>query len=1448
MNRVALILLCLLIGGKAYSQCTLVPSETEGCAPLPVSFKLTLPSGKKVQKYEWDFGDDTDSKESNPTRIYQKPGLWTPSVTVYFKDGTKCTAVGTPVRIWHDPNAVIDLPKSISRCYSKRFVRMDHKSTKGADGAKLETYRWNVNNRRYDAETPFHEFGKSGSYKILLEVTDANGCIGKAEHTLDMKVYEKLDVGFVKFGKDSCPVTSIKFANRTDSSGWDVNKVTWRFGNGISLSAKKGDANWSDVWNGTEHTYSKDGISNPWLIVENTFGCVDSITRYSIDNVVFWFDVKANPDSIACFNWREGGNAVVFTNPVVANATSTLWEFGDGDKQSLGFTGYHKYQGPGSYTVKFKVRVRGCERDTTICDMIRIKGPVAKINRYPDLLNDSLVGYPFDPFPFPNRADTCQGKPVEYYTLDTFFRKSTIKTIYCNADTISKKAIGQKLTCSGPETVYEYTLQPQSIIEGVVMQIERKKHFLHPDTPVVEQVFSPYTGEHVAGNIHDTDLFAPHCSAPHTVDFTNNTIKHRLYDAVDNRPPGFHDECINPNYPYATDSLDYFWDFDDPFCKPCTSSTANPDLLCSWSTERLPKHTFSRDGCYWVKMKAYDDVTKCESWDSVLITLEPPFAAYDSVNIKVNRMDYDAQRRFGNTPYLRGMKLEGLKCVGTGQKLMLDEVRPQCAPHNFWILPDSAALTKEIPCGTDTVVEHDWLTMKDMQDRNFLYTYDTEGWKTVGLVMKSGNCYDTFWYHKYKYFYDATANFTVQPGLVCGDQTFTSQLSDTMQQGIEYVYFTYLYKYSSADVDSSVFVDTLDYLKYKTKNGNTLNITSSLHNPDSGVEDDTTFNNLSQQSHFKFNKPGHVLVVATVKHRMGCERQSIKHVSVGHFATFSTKYRTYCVGDKVEFVDSVRYFQDFRTSELGEGLNQVDYWKNPAIGRTKLPQHLERVAWDLDGDSIIDHEGPRPVFRYQKPGLYTIRMFTKDTLDCEWQMVKKENHIRIVGIDADFSIKDNDSVKFCASKSFTFLNHTTVSQPNQSPRDTVVRWVWDWGNGTTNTMSKLSSVGVINEYTKNGVYRVKMKAILGTYDSTGGAGCTDTTSLRVYVEGPKPKFEIEGETEGCVPFTATVRDRSKDVSVWQWSLGNGSIKSSFGAELVDLYYPDPGTYYITLIAGDTVVDEGDSFYCTAAFPDDPETFKVTVFPTDPLSLEHDSLLCIDEVGTFKLIDEADTAYSSFKITYGDGDEDESDDPLFRHSYGKSGKYDVTYTGTSRCPEDSTTSVDVIDILANFELDSSRLDTPVFWFKNTSQFGKEHEWSFGNERFKDNNESVSYTFVERGNQEVCLVAFNERGCSDTICKNISLETNIFIPNVFSPDGDRFNNEFIIWIKGNTQYELTIFNRWGEKVFESDDKNYRWNGRKRNNGSWCQTGTYFYVFQYQLLGEEPKKKGGTITLLR
>lgn len=95
-------------------------------------------------------------------------------------------------------------------------------------------------------------------------------------------------------------------------------------------------------------------------------------------------------------------------------------------------------------------------------------------------------------------------------------------------------------------------------------------------------------------------------------------------------------------------------------------------------------------------------------------------------------------------------------------------------------------------------------------------------------------------------------------------------------------------------------------------------------------------------------------------------------------------------------------------------------------------------------------------------------------------------------------------------------------------------------------------------------------------------------------------------------------------------------------------------------------------------------------------------------------------------------------------------------------------------------------------------------------------------------------------------NVELSTNVFVANVFSPNGDGNNDVLHILGKGITEIEFIIYNRWGEKVFETTDIATGWDGTYK--GSAMNIGVFVYYIKGKLKDGKEITKKGNVTLLR
>lgn len=99
----------------------------------------------------------------------------------------------------------------------------------------------------------------------------------------------------------------------------------------------------------------------------------------------------------------------------------------------------------------------------------------------------------------------------------------------------------------------------------------------------------------------------------------------------------------------------------------------------------------------------------------------------------------------------------------------------------------------------------------------------------------------------------------------------------------------------------------------------------------------------------------------------------------------------------------------------------------------------------------------------------------------------------------------------------------------------------------------------------------------------------------------------------------------------------------------------------------------------------------------------------------------------------------------------------------------------------------------------------------------------------------LTVFNVNGCNNVITYMIIIDDIItaYIPNTFTPNNDGINDVFNMYSNGisSENFEMLIFDRWGNKIFTSRSLSEGWNGGVNNRGEVVQEDEYVYKFNYQ-----------------
>lgn len=364
-------------------------------------------------------------------------------------------------------------------------------------------------------------------------------------------------------------------------------------------------------------------------------------------------------------------------------------------------------------------------------------------------------------------------------------------------------------------------------------------------------------------------------------------------------------------------------------------------------------------------------------------------------------------------------------------------------------------------------------------------------------------------------------------------------------------------------------------------------------------------------------------------------------------------------------------------------------------------------------------------------------------------------------------------------------------------------------------------------------------------DLVGAADCIDTASVTINVY-PSIKADFSFKYDTCIAGPIIFKDLSVSgagsVQKWDWNFGEGksTVKNP------DFEYEFPGDKIVRLIAEDinmcrdTVNKTIHYFPVPSLIVVEPNTFT----GCQPAQITFNNLSTpIDD--SYKLL-----------WSFGDGSTGTDFSPV--HLYENTGIYSVELKITSPlgCMTQKTWNNLIKVVMSPKAGFSYKPDEPNLLY-NTVDFTDESiggiawQWQFdtvGVSLFQN----PSFTFRDTGTYLIEQIVLHKSGCTDTAKTYISIlpYVNFLMPNAFTPNNDGLNDVFkpVGTFQGVSYYRLTIWNRWGEMLFESDDPKSGWNGQRNNTGEHAIPGVYAFVLEYiNGLGERKTEKGHC-TLIR
>ncbi len=372
-------------------------------------------------------------------------------------------------------------------------------------------------------------------------------------------------------------------------------------------------------------------------------------------------------------------------------------------------------------------------------------------------------------------------------------------------------------------------------------------------------------------------------------------------------------------------------------------------------------------------------------------------------------------------------------------------------------------------------------------------------------------------------------------------------------------------------------------------------------------------------------------------------------------------------------------------------------------------------------------------------------------------------------------------------------------------------------------------------------------AIIGAntvgYTVTSGP-CVKTTSMNINVE----KFVPATLTSTVGPYCWNAMPTNLNGIVLQsggtWS-GPGVIGTNF-----DPSFSGSGLFTLTYNTYSSP---------TASLCPDVSTIAVQVNPQPIANIVTSTLTsCVPGSITFSSPNvNTGTGFWTF------GDSHTANGLSATHTYTAPGNYFVTfdYMDNIGCRVYTQLPMPIViypSPVANFNIlpdENITVATPEVEFINTSTVlqNNTYYWNVGN-IMQFNTVNASYICSEYGTMYITLVATNEYGCTDTITKLLDVKNDygVWVPNSFTPNNDGVNDffrpVFTPYGLDLSYYKMEIFDRWGERLFSTEDYVTGWTGGKNNGGDPLKDDVYVYKLQYKTADGQVKHKTGHVTLIK
>lgn len=374
-------------------------------------------------------------------------------------------------------------------------------------------------------------------------------------------------------------------------------------------------------------------------------------------------------------------------------------------------------------------------------------------------------------------------------------------------------------------------------------------------------------------------------------------------------------------------------------------------------------------------------------------------------------------------------------------------------------------------------------------------------------------------------------------------------------------------------------------------------------------------------------------------------------------------------------------------------------------------------------------------------------------------------------------------------------------------------------------------------------------------DTKNLANCNSPVTTKAVVVPHKDlinaSFVVSPITQSLPNSTITITNQT-NFGPWSyvWDFGDGTTSTESGASLQHTYAKE-GTYTVTLNVSSGV--------CTQT-----QTKSIVILGIPPV-VDFDYAprsgcvpLTVEFTNLSKYADK-------YVWVFGDG-QATSNAINPKYTYFEPGKYSVSLTATNSTSGQSAmiTKEMIIEAyprpVAQFETKPEVINVPggIIYTSNRSFRATSFLWDFGDGNTSSETQP-QHTYTTEGEYTIKLIAFNQYNCTDTTTVDNAVKAikggQVLIPNAFSPNtsgstgnspGAGKNDVFMPLMRGVTEFELLIFNRWGTLMFQTRDQQYGWDGYFQ--GKLCPQDVYVYKLTASFSDGVKVVRMGDVNLIR